>query len=93
MVRAGFESDVGGCAVGVVAERRSLFERGDLGVVEMVVEMYTFTENAVAESEDAADGGIGRGKRCGFFGEMQGAAKMRLVDVTKSMQDQTYLSG
>jgi hypothetical protein len=24
---------------------------------------------------------------------MQGAAKMRLVDVTKSMQDQTYLSG
>src|ERR1700722_7174688 len=79
VVRAGLESDVGGGAADVMTERRGLLQRDDLGVVKAVIEMCAFAEDVVAQCDDAADGGIGRGKGSGFFGEVERTLQMELV--------------
>jgi hypothetical protein len=56
-------------------------------VVEAVVEMRAFAERKLAQCEDAANGGIGRGESSGVRGEMEGAAKMELVCGIKGHAD------
>ncbi len=93
VVGAGFEGDVGGCAVDVVAESGGLLEGGDLGVVAGVVEVCAFAEECVVEREDAAYGGVGAGEGCGFAREVEGAGEVEFVLRVRDMQDQDSWSG
>jgi len=63
MVGAGFEGDVGGGTSGREASRGCHFERDDLGMVAVVVEMRAFADDAVLiVDEDAAYLRVGGGK-------------------------------
>ena len=59
VVSAGFEGDVGGCAVHVMVEGSGLLEGGDLGVVARVVEVSAFADDDFAVRENATHGGGG----------------------------------
>ena len=80
-VVAGLERDVGGAAAkAFFGMLLRLPEGDDFGVVEQVVLVPAFADDlAGAVEDDAADGGIGRGKSDAAAGEFEGA--LHPVDV------------
>ena len=62
VVGAGFEGDVGGGAADVVAERGGLMEGGDFGVVEGVVEVCAFAEDARSRAMTQPTVGLGEAR-------------------------------
>jgi hypothetical protein len=59
--------------------RYGLFERCDLGVIAVVVEVRAFAEGRFALGDDAAYGWIWRGLASGFACEGDGACQVELV--------------
>ena len=81
VVRAGFEGDVGGGALGADAASCRLFEGDDLGVIALLVEVRTFADDEIFAGEDAADLRVGTGERGGLGGEVEGSAHPVCVSI------------
>jgi hypothetical protein len=70
-----------------------LFERDDLGVIAIIVEVRAFADDFVVEDQDAAYLRIRRGKAYGFGGELEGSLHenfvlaLQLVGVRHSFED------
>jgi len=79
LVRAGFKSDVSGCALCGMSQGGGLLQSGDLSVIALVIVVRTFAEDCAVANQHAANRRIGRGEANGLLREIQGALQVTFI--------------